>query len=553
MPDGSSAALHGLAANASTVVATGSIDVDGLPQAAAWTSSDGGVTFEISDVTAAHAAPGTSLETVVAVPSGYAALACTATPAASANVLMTSPDGRAWQRVEIVATSGDGAVDPNTVPDCSSLQADGDRLLLGALFGTATATVRCIGLDGRGEWLTAPQGSGRMPVAAPLAARRTDGEIGVVGRETRGFSAGLADVGSSPSGTGLPVGRPETNSIGVMTLDGRVLAYATRYPLVRVSGSTTLFTRHPVWATDVAGTWEQAGSDAVPEDAAFAVDGGSTDVAFGLAEDPADEGRDGPAFGTGAWVRTDAAPWTPVGLVASGPGGDHIARAVAVPGGFIAVGTATTVDDAGARTSRPIVTTSADGTAWTVESPPGATEGTTLDELCPLPDGSVLALGTRSSGDERVPLVLHRAATGVWSEVGNSSYDADGEPIAACAVVAATTVIITMADSVPTAYRTSDGSAFTASPIDHASMFFTSAVTASDLLYAAGSFVEDDGNVNGMLWRTTDGDTWTRVPVDGLAGVGDQFVIDIAVSRSGALIMAGFDRDLPVTWTVTPP
>ena len=70
--------MNGLAANATTVVATGSIDTGDVFQAAVWTSVDGGRTFTPGDVCPSTSDWAQSFGAVVATPAGFAALACTA-------------------------------------------------------------------------------------------------------------------------------------------------------------------------------------------------------------------------------------------------------------------------------------------------------------------------------------------------------------------------------------------------------------------------------------------------------------------------------------------
>ena len=69
-------------------------------------------------------------------------------------VLVTSPDGITWQRVEIVATSATGERYPNVIANCSSLIADGDRLIAGGR-DVGQGHVLAIGSDGQGDDLLA--------------------------------------------------------------------------------------------------------------------------------------------------------------------------------------------------------------------------------------------------------------------------------------------------------------------------------------------------------------------------------------------------------------
>ena len=183
--------------------------------------------------------------------------------------------------------------------------------------------------------------------------RRTDGRIGAVSRETRGFSAGLAKADDLPDGTGLPPGRPQPAVESVVALVDQVLVGGSRFPVVTETGTNYSWTSEAVWATSVDGAaWAPAGPDVVPTNSGLVRSGNGIDIAFAWSSDPADDTLAGPALGTTAFVRTAGQPWESVGLIASGPGGDGIDDAIAVPGGFVAVGYAAVRDANGVSTTR---------------------------------------------------------------------------------------------------------------------------------------------------------------------------------------------------------
>ena len=553
---GVDAGVNGLAANATTVVATGSIDTGDVFQAAVWTSVDGGRTFTPGDVSSVHVGLGSSLGAVVATPAGFAALACTANGPTTTTALVTSPDGITWQRVEIVATSATGERYPNVIANCSSLIADGDRLIAGGR-DVGQGHVLAIGSDGQGDDLLAPRGRNLIADSTPLAVRRTDGRIGAVSRETRGFSAGLAKADDLPDGTGLPPGRPQPAVESVVALVDQVLVGGSRFPVVTETGTNYSWTSEAVWATSVDGAaWAPAGPDVVPTNAGLVRSGNGIDIAFAWSSDPADDTLAGPALGTTAFVRTAGQPWESVGLIASGPGGDGIDDAIAVPGGFVAVGYAAVRDANGVSTTRALAFSSTDGRTWVPEATPPASDRTSLSQLCPLPDGSVLATGSTVVGDSSLFYLARRDLAGAWSEVDRSPFPAELDEFTDCDLVGATAIFLATTDAgQPVTYTTTDGVAFTASPIavKGASNARINAITkVGDTVYGVGTRSTGLAAGDAAVWRSADGVTWEPFPVVGLTLPGDQVAVDVGVSPAGALVVAGYDRDEIVTWTVTP-
>ncbi len=71
-------------------------------------------------------------------------------------------------------------------------------------------------------------------------------------------------------------------------------------------------------------------------------------------------------------------------------------------------------------------------------------------------------------------------------------------------------------------------------------------------LFGAGGVAGEAGNVDIALWVTPDGQTWERIPVTGFEDPDSQTGTD-AIIANGVLVVSGFDRGAPVTWTLPVP
>ena len=449
----------GVAASGTTVVVTGWTDVGDVVQAAAWVSADGGVTFAPADTAALQAGLGSDVGTVVVAPSGFVAVVCTANGPTPATALATSVDGLVWQRVDIAAVQPDGQPYPNVVADCTSLLVSGERLLVGSR-DLGRGQVLDLGLDGTGGSQWAPRGAGRIAESSPLIAPRPDGTIAAVSRESRGFSSGRVEGElEQPTGSGLPPGRPSTTSFGVNTLGGGFVARAIRYPIVTEQVGSYTWTSEELWTASPDGvSWTPAGPEVVPAAAGFVRSGNGTDIAFGSVDDPADDTEiGGPAGGTGLWVRGAGAGWEDLGLLTFGPGGETIDDAVAVPAGFVAIGSAQVRRADGTGTSTPLALASADGRTWGAEVVPTPSEQTALFQVCALPDGGALASGTAVIEGVRRLFLARRDVAGVWTAVDTASFPTDVTEFSDCALLGDRTVLVTNRNGLPLSFSTMDG------------------------------------------------------------------------------------------------
>ena len=555
---GEQATATAAAASGSTIVVVGWTDTGDLDQASVWVSSDGGATYAVADVSAVHSNRGSALRSVVATPQGFAALACTANASTTTTAILTSPDGVSWQHVEVAAVDDTGVPFPNVEDECSSLTAFGERLIIGAV-DLGRGWILDVGLDGVGSARFAPRGPNRIAASAPLAVPLADGTIGVVAREHGGFSSGRAGDGGVPSGSGLPPGHPQTTGFGIVTLVDQLLGRAIRYPIVTELPNGYTWQGEPAWVTSADGvTWNAVDASMIPPGASLLRSGNGIDVAFGVADDPADSDLGGPQGATAAWVRAAGQPWTPVGNVTSGPGGDRIDDAIAVPGGFVAVGSASVRDPAGATTSSPIVLVSGDGLTWNPESVPVPSDRAGLSRVCPLPNGGVLAFGSAIIDGRTVLFAARRdPSTGAWTALEPGTFPPDVDTFFDCDVVGSVAVLVTTdVDDQPVAYTTTDGASFASVPVevpDAARASINSLAAVGDRLFGAGT-VSIGGDASDVaLWQTADGTTWTLARVDGFAAPKGQTVSDLVVSPAGTLVIAGSDHDAPVSWVLPVP
>ena len=71
-------------------------------------------------------------------------------------------------------------------------------------------------------------------------------------------------------------------------------------------------------------------------------------------------------------------------------------------------------------------------------------------------------------------------------------------------------------------------------------------------LFGAGGVAGEAGNVDVALWVTSDGQTWERITVTGFEDPDSQTGTEATIAN-GVLVVSGFDRGAPVTWTLPVP
>ncbi len=534
-------AILGLATSGSTVVATGWTPDNRA--AIALVSTDGGATFTMAD-TSAFSDAGTAMGDVIALPTGFVAVPC----GGSETALATSPDGATWQRVDINATSPRGSRFRTVSERCPEITAGPDGVLVGVL--SPIGWLLSLDLNGQGRAFPGPV-EDQFPIDVPLAAWTGDRTV-IVGRESGGFTAALEANGSTQgTSLGLPAGAPPAKATTVRSLAGGLLAGVELNPVLTKNpeGGFVWGAKYR-WATSTDGrTWTEDTS--TPAEVLGVTSNGALEVAWGsVTDDPTDVRTPAaPLGGTGMWARTPGQPWEFLGIAAGGPGGEALLDVVTVPGGFVAVGRAAIFDgNTGASSVLPLAMASADGRTWGNEQPPPTEQGG-FERACVLPGGDVLAVGGS-------PLLLaRRAADGSWSSVDPTGIPEGLDDFDDCLPGPDALTLVATVDDHPVVVRTTDGTTFTATPLDDpafAGTSFSALARSGTTLIAVGIVTEAGGPSDPAVWTSGDGQHWERLAVTGLSGPGAQFADDVEVVGD-SIVVAGRDRDAPVVWRVPAP
>ena len=343
----------------------------------------------------------------------------------------------------------------------------------------------------------------------------------------------------------------------VNTLGGGFVARALRYPIVTEGVGSFSWGTAAQWAASPDGvSWTPAGPEVVPATADFVRSGNGTDIAFGPVADPTDDpATGGPRGGFGLWVRSAGGEWEDLGLLAFGPGGETIDDAVTVPAGFVAVGTAQVRRADGTTASSPLALASADGRTWAAEVVPAPSEQTSLPEVCALPDGGALASGIAVIDGVRRLFLARRDVAGVWTAVDTASIPTDVIEFSDCALFGDRTVLTANLNGLPQSFTTTDGLTFESTTVDVPGVIEASInalVVDGTRLFGAGGVAGEAGNVDVALWVTSDGQTWERITVTGFEDPDSQTGTEATIAN-GVLVVSGFDRGAPVTWTLPVP
>jgi hypothetical protein len=179
---------------------------------------------------------------------------------------------------------------------------------------------------------------------------------------------------------------------------------------------------------------------------------------------------------------------------AGGAGTRSLSAVAPLNDGFLAVGSAYDQRDAD-----PVIVASADGMGFFGETPPHSGPGIQrYHDVCVGPDGTAVAVGV--SGTPRafdVIVATRNADDGEWS-VGEGEFDGDGDQQGyGCA--------------------------------------------ASDDGFIVVGADDRSGNVDGRVWTSEDGLTWTERESSLLGGTGDQWASAVAAAPDGGWLIAGTD------------
>lgn len=245
---------------------------------------------------------------------------------------------------------------------------------------------------------------------------------------------------------------------------------------------------------------------------------GSTAVVLGAVDDP--DGVD-----AAVWTSLSGEPWersTPSEDVFGGDGAQVAVAATQLGADLVAVGTDT--DDEGDVDA--VVWSTGDGGGWrrSVEAPDDGLSGPGdqhAADLAPTRDGALVV------GWEDGPAGVRAVA---WRLV-----DGDAEP-----VVPVPGPVLPWQRVPPSDALGGPGE-----------QRLDAAAASQDGLVGVGSSSRPDapdGDVDGAVWRSADGIEWERVDAGGLAGPGDQRVLDVTAAGPG-LVAVGSDAGAAAMWS----
>lgn len=250
----------------------------------------------------------------------------------------------------------------------------------------------------------------------------------------------------------------------------------------------------------------------------------------------------GSAGGQGAaWVSFDGRAWLRTGLA----GGDVVDVVIVGELGISAFG----------RDREALaVWTSFDGAVW--ERVPGG--GGVFDDR----PGEATVVGAYDDGDGFVAIVERAGVAEAWRSSDGRSWapdpvdgaellPAEGVPMAEAVLGAGSTMVVLGAveafDGIDAAVWTSlAGEPWERTTPSEAvfggdgAQVARAAVQLGSDLVVVGTDTDDAGDVDAVVWSTGGGGGWRRAPEgvgDGLSGAGDQYAVDIAVTRDGALVV----------------
>ncbi|MGI9028439.1 MAG: hypothetical protein ACR2HP_00400 [Ilumatobacteraceae bacterium] len=537
---------RGIAASGSTIVVTGSDGTFESQASAALVSTDGGLTFELADTSALVGGLATGLGPVAATPEGFVAVACAPSSTGHMTALARSADGVVWSRQDLQVVPTDDGDQPQLVDaGCSSLRADGSRVLIGVV--DLEAWVLTVEPSGRASARRAVRGQRRLAVSGPFVAPTPMGTV-VVSNDYGGFTPSILESGSI--GRGLPIGAPGVDGIALHDDLGAMLVEVVMFPKVD---------------DDPGGRYEWAGYRRwfqAADDGSFdpTFHGRNLDVIattpFGVvglerADDAADGGESGPKGDTEAFMLDERDQWRRSAMVSSGTGSEIVADLTAVGMSAVGVGTATRRDpQTDVTTWAPLVRSTSDGITWTEELvplPADAVGG--LRAACTMTD-RVIAYGWQVAGGVESKLVAVRDADGGWS-VAEPSGLPSRSSLATCSPDG---IVHIAADGDRSSVAVStDGITFTSADLDADAFTDT---TFHDIdsfgagFVAVGPKLGPGRDVNGALWTSPDGLTWSEVALDGMDGFGSQAPVAMQQAPDGSLVLAGYELGAPTVWTV---
>lgn len=557
----------GLAANGSTIVMTaGGIPLDSADQrmrAMVFTSVDGGATFAQAD-TAALASPavGTQLGNVVVGPDGFYAAACLAGPGGVRSAVARSTDGLTWSEAPF---TGWEPVFPIYAGGCADIAVDdegGVWLAAAQTYLTVVYRVR----DGQVDRVTYAEvtgeqapistngaqalrfavGSGRVVVAVPQSGGPFTGTIGLDATADLETPPPLDEMGMAPTSheiiTELRVINDLGNVVGVETYphivgdDDVGYNYQPRlWPFVIGSDGVGVATPDATPVDQVTG----AGVDGV-------VSLPGVDVALTtIAEDVASVGDYAGTLGEIAVsTRPTGGEWSPLEVVAGGPGGQRV-RAVAVVGGqVVGVGgeqitdQATTIDRGGA------LLVVGDGTTFE-RIDIGSFESAEALSVCALSPTTALVLGY-DWGNDRPFAATFDVGTRAVTIVPTVIEPATAIPVR-CVAAQGGALVEAITDAGAQLYSTRDGSTYAPLDVLNEDDYVLNTRASAHGVAIVGITGPSDEDAFVLFGR--DLTSLQRVEIPSFVGVGIQEVTDIVID-DGMLYAIGTINRSPVVWPI---
>lgn len=488
--------IRGVAVGRLGMVAVGTIDISGDVDAMAWFSADGATWRTVPLGAAGFTGPAAQVaNAVTATADGFVAVGSDAGAQRPFAVAWTTADGVTWRRqppspdmAELATGYSTGGVSAEAIAGSGPVVAVGGGYSLqvwsspdGRRWTREEPPSQRVGSDGGA--VVATDGSSRA-----VLVRTGGGELWY-----RPPGAAWANVGSDTDVFPRAAGAYRITSM--VRAGGRLLAFGTE------PGPTG--SANALWVSTAGRTWDRR-SDPSRLFADARVDAvtsfGGAVVAVGAADDPGPPDENVAAV----WTSDDAGDsWQRMGV--GGPA-FSIRRTtqmfgVAAAGpGLVAVGITYESDTIDAHAWY-----SADGRTWQRATEPPAWSGPgdqQLQDVCALPDGSVLALGASVRDGKHEPWAWISRDGATWEE----------------------------------------GGALRAAGV----RFTVSCASDANRALVVGQRAGDGGG-DGALWETVDGRSWRSAgEPDTFGGPGEERLIAVAIDANRVIVTGYEDGDLTV-------
>lgn len=564
--DARNVSAGGIAVNGSTVVITaGGIpteNADQRLQAFVYTSVDGGATFSRADTSALISpAIGTRLGEVVVGADGFYAAACLAGNGGVRSAAAKSADGLTWSEV---AFTGWEPVFPIYSGGCADIAVDGDggiwlaasqsyltvvyRVFNGEVdhiaYSEVTGDQGPVDSDGA-QSLRFAIGEGRLVLAVP----QSGGPF--TGTATLESTADTADPRELSALGMAPTSHEAVTDVRVINDLGNVVGVAT-YPFI--SGDTEAgFKYQPrlwpyVLGADGVGV---AAPDATPVDpvtgagVSGVVSLPTGDVAVTTIAEEVGTDYAGTLGEIAVSMRPTGGAWSPLAVVAGGPGGQYVNDVVIVGGQVVGVGGERVTDQTTLVDSGQALVVIGDGTTFQRIDIPVSAYAEAWS-VCALSATTGLVVGydwANERGFTAIVDVVARTATVVQTSIQPAS----AVPTR-CVAAHGGALVEAVTDAGAQLYSTRDGTAFT--PLDVLNVDDYVLNTRASAYGVAIVGVTGPSDEDAFVLFGRDLQSLQRVEIPSFVGVGIQEVTDIVID-DGMLFAVGTINRSPVVWPIT--